>query len=626
MKHQHFSTYLRMPDGVSIAIDAYTPPGPGPFPTMLSPTRYYRALESRTRVGRRIAAALAKTRNAAAAFVAAGYAWLDIDVRGSGASSGVRHCPWSPDEIDDLVAVLDWVVQQRWCDGRIGATGTSYVGTACEMLATRGHPALKAIAPHYGVFDVVPDVIAPGGVPQRWFIGAWSRINSAFDRGDFHDVLAQTLRYSVEALVDGVRDPRVPDAVAALRRVPPERVEDTLARLVKLLQIGVRGVERDVVALSNAIAEHADNYNIESQALRLIFRDTLLSETDHFLGHPFWRGAEGTADHFSPHSHMAALRDTDVPVYSLSGWSDGAYTGSAIKRFMNIDTPGSTLILGPWEHGGNLNTSPWSPHLKNRFDHSASQLAFFDRHLKDDPSAPPDPVRYCVMGAEPWKPAPSWPPPAQPPRLYLADNGTLRPTAPTADASPDRHRLPTDSTTGRASRWRSFIGPNIYIGYPDRAAQTRDLPSYRSPALEEDTEITGHPIAHLHLSSEAPDGDLFVYLEEERGGRVTYITEGLLRLAHRAVADERAPYRAPEPYRTLAQRDARPMRPGAVELVRLALLPVSYLARRGSRLRLTLAGADRDSFGEPLPLGAIALHRSARHPSWIELPVCPAQG
>ncbi|MEO1268999.1 MAG: CocE/NonD family hydrolase, partial [Myxococcota bacterium] len=327
---QQFSTYLPMHDGALLAVEVYMPPGPGPFSTVLSPTRYYRALESSTWPGRQLAALLSKTRRTGARFVNAGYVWLDIDVRGSGASSGVRHCPWSPTEIDDLVTVLDWIVEQPWSNGRVGATGISYVGTACEMLATRGHPALQAIAPRFGLFDVYTDVLAPGGIPLRWFLASWRQVNDAFDRGDFHDVLAPALRFVVEALAEGAHDHRTPSWTALLASIDPDALQRRLARMVKPMRIGVRRVERARAALAMAIDEHKHNYNVEAQALRLIFRDACVEETDIYDSHPFWTGSEGTADRFSPHNYQEALRSAGVPCYSQSGWGDGAYAGAAM--------------------------------------------------------------------------------------------------------------------------------------------------------------------------------------------------------------------------------------------------------------------------------------------------------
>ena len=79
-------------------------------------------------------------------FIAQGYAWVDVDTRGSGASFGSRPWDFSPDEIQDGAEVVDWIVAQPWSNGRVGAAGASYSGTAAEFLLVNRHPAVKAVA------------------------------------------------------------------------------------------------------------------------------------------------------------------------------------------------------------------------------------------------------------------------------------------------------------------------------------------------------------------------------------------------------------------------------------------------------------------------------------------------
>ena len=72
-------------------------------------------------------------------FVPRGYALVVVDARGTGASFGTRDSFRSPRERADYRAIADWIVAQKWSDGRIGATGISYLGAACDFLASTGH-------------------------------------------------------------------------------------------------------------------------------------------------------------------------------------------------------------------------------------------------------------------------------------------------------------------------------------------------------------------------------------------------------------------------------------------------------------------------------------------------------
>src|SRR5262249_54515637 len=96
------SLFVPMRDGVKIAIDLHLPATGERMPAILRQTRYLRALEAHP-----LASALglpslfdinARTRRL---FLEAGYAWIDVDVRGTGASGGVWRAPWFEDEVKD---------------------------------------------------------------------------------------------------------------------------------------------------------------------------------------------------------------------------------------------------------------------------------------------------------------------------------------------------------------------------------------------------------------------------------------------------------------------------------------------------------------------------------------------
>jgi predicted acyl esterase len=56
--------------------------------------------------------------------------------------------------------------------------------------------------------------------------------------------------------------------------------------------------------------------------------------------------------------------------------------------------------------------------------------------------------------------------------------------------------------------------------------------------------------------------------------------------------------------------------------IALDLLPTSYLFRRGHRVRIAIAGADRDNFAAPAgPPAVFTIFRETARPSHIELPV-----
>ncbi len=123
-------------------------------------------------------------------FVGSGYAWVDVDVRGSGASEGHRkYGPWHQDELDDAREILDWIVARNWSNGVIGAFGTSLEGVCAEMLLAHLHPAVKAVSPRFAPFDIYTDIAFPGGVPTSWFLNMWQLLNNHFDTNTIEDFL-----------------------------------------------------------------------------------------------------------------------------------------------------------------------------------------------------------------------------------------------------------------------------------------------------------------------------------------------------------------------------------------------------------------------------------------------------
>jgi putative CocE/NonD family hydrolase len=185
------------------------------------------------------------------------------------------------------------------------------------------------------------------------------------------------------------------------------------------------------------------------------------------------------------------------------------------------------------------------------------------------------------------------------------------------------------------------------IGYPDSLMMRTDKDAqcltYETEPLAEDTEVTGHPIVELWVTSNRRDADVFVYLcDVAPQGESIYVAEGQLRAGwHRLWEDDD---------RVDGVMDVKPELPWhgykeaqwvdeALDSVtplrlRFEMVPVSWVFRQGHRIRIAVAGADYRNFelnprlapdGTPenaLPT-TLTLHRTATHPSHVELPVIP---
>jgi uncharacterized protein len=110
--------------------------------------------------------------------IAAGFAVVFVDCRGSGASIGTSSGLFSECERSDAKEILRWVAAQPWCDGRLGMFGRSYRGALQYLAATGGEAALKAICPEMAPFDLF-DSIWHGGIFWGAALDKWCKIVAA---------------------------------------------------------------------------------------------------------------------------------------------------------------------------------------------------------------------------------------------------------------------------------------------------------------------------------------------------------------------------------------------------------------------------------------------------------------
>jgi putative CocE/NonD family hydrolase len=595
-----------MRDGVRLAVDVILP---GDLrtgervPTLLHQGRYWRSISLRWPAsvffeGVRHQGRLGPVKEF---FAERGYAWVDVDTRGSGASFGLRPWDYSPLEIRDGADVVDWMIEQPWSDGRVATVGVSYSGSAAELMLLNDHSAVRASAPLFCEFDQYTHILAPGGVPHRAWLESWGDFTRALDAG----------------------------------KLP---IDDWRARLfVRGVRPAHPGGRR---ALREAQAEHAGNWNFDAMQ-RIVYRDdTPLADSDGLdraqsdararsfawlrerLGPDF---LERGTDLTSAHAWAPVLRAARVPVHAASGWFDGAYADAAIERYLALgDVPGSRLVLGPWDHAL-WYVSPHGAAAPSEFDIGSELLRFADHHVRGMPTGlqHEPPIRYFTMGAERWRSAERWPPPHRRVHWYLSDEGALAGTPPASDGE-DAYRVDFEAGSGDGSRWAALTGRPLSDPYPDRAARDRRLRVYDSPPLEAPVEVTGHPLVTLWLRSTAEDGAFFAYLEDVApDGRVHYVTEGMLRALHRRQGEPDPADPRGLPTRSFRRADGAPLVPGAVAELSFDLLPTSYVFAAGHRVRLALAGADRDHFALIPPEGPPTVHfqRSAAHPSHLALPV-----
>jgi uncharacterized protein len=116
-------------------------------------------------------------------YVAAhGYACVRVDLRGSGDSGGVLPGEYDPQEISDLVEVIDWIAAQPWCTGAVGMTGISWSGFNSLQVAAQAPGPLKAVITVCSSDDrYYNDVHYIGGSVLAFYMAVWGHVVLAFN-------------------------------------------------------------------------------------------------------------------------------------------------------------------------------------------------------------------------------------------------------------------------------------------------------------------------------------------------------------------------------------------------------------------------------------------------------------
>jgi putative CocE/NonD family hydrolase len=546
LPNQPFSSYVKMRDGVRIAVDVYTPQGAnaGPkFPAIIVATPYYRRFKTEGPVAEYTPMAF-RYRDA---FVPRGYALVVVDVRGTGASFGTRDSFRSPKERDDFGQIVQWIVEQAWSDGKVGATGISYPGAASLFIAGTGHPAVKAIAPLFAVNEIYAEQLYPGGMLSK----TWTE--------DYNDCCVSLDQNRTEAIKKYAYfgDP-------AFRG--PHPVDE----------------DPDGALLAQAMEEHKQNFNLHDAAPEYAFR-----------GEGLLHDPELTVDACSPYTYYKHF-GKDVAIYSCSGWFDGSgYSSAAISRFMTLRRDNHFLVLGPWDHGARTNGSPWRDRQAPHFDVFGEMVRFFDHYLMGRTTGQDQErrIHYFSVHAETWNAADQWPPVPRNTTLHLAP-GELTAKRPEREQKV-AYQVDFTTNTGRKTRYERLGLLDIKEYYTDWHGRDERMLNFTSQPFEAPMELTGHVIARLTLASSETDAGLFVYLSEvDADGRTYYVAEGMLRALHRKTAAPPPNYACDWTYRSFLRKDAQLMERNVPAQLEIALLPVSWTFAKGSRLRLSIAGAD----------------------------------
>jgi putative CocE/NonD family hydrolase len=611
---------VEMPDGIRLATDIYRPaadgePLPGPFPVIFHRTAYDKlAVERRWEYSRW--------------FAERGYIAIMQDVRGAFASEGKMVFIGS--EAEDGHNTLKWIDEQEWSSHKVGTWGTSYSSFTQLAMATYGHPSLAAMVPHQSAVNSWRSSVRQGGAFElRWF--GWAMWHAATNsRKDLRE--DTTILSALNQGAPLTRD--------WLTRWPIRRGETQLA----------------------LVPEYED------------WVMSMITESDYS---DYWKERG-----YAPELYFDSFPDAEILL--MSGWYD-SYSRSVLEGFQGLLDNGrrARVIVGPWVHGTEMPATQVSGNVDFGRDAALDDvrelhLSIFDSALKGTPPTTDHaPVRLFVMGGGEgsrtavgrllhggtWRDEQEWPlARTRFTPYYLNDTGSLTTEAPAVAESSTTYRfdpsrpVPTigsslssladitplpsgvfDTDVAGGSVRYTDIVPSGGFNQVETAStfgatppylplgSRRDVLVFRTPALEEDLEVTGPIDVTLYVASSAVDTDFTAKLIDEYPpsrwhprGYALNLTDSIVRLRYRNGGEPEF------------------VEPGTVVEVTITLYPTSNLFVAGHRIRVDVSSSNFPRFdanpntGDPagtertLIVANNTVHHSSRYPSHITLPLIPA--
>jgi putative CocE/NonD family hydrolase len=517
-----------MRDGVVLRADVLRPAESGKFP----------ALVYRTPYGKDAAEEEYTTFQHA---VERGYAVVIEDVRGRYHSGG-EFRPYESEGRDGY-DTIEWAANQPWSNGVVGTFGLSYPGAVQWLAAVESPPHLKAMVPAM-TFSTPQNFFYAGGTwDLSWIEWLWDNIA--------WDVRAKK----------NLPGPRTYDKALAAWKDEGPKMLGTLPLL---------GVE-------------------QLRQVASYYYDWLR----HPAEDPWWDWSELRNKYGRAHA----------AVLNLSAWYDdnygpeGATTNFAglLKTRVGEKDSRTHLLLGPWVHGVASTRKTKSGEREfgaaAAIDYDEVVLRWMDRYVKglDNGVDREKPVRYFVMGRDEWREAETWPPAATRVAFRLgapkkgAPIGTL--AAGQAGNGEEYSEFVSDPANPVVNEYASS-GAHDYR----KLAERGDVLTFDSAELKHDTEVTGPIQAHMFVSCDCRDFDLWVRLLDVAadGTALNLMSPGLdvLRASYRDVA-----------------RGRQWLEPGQVYELTLPNLLTSNVFLKGHRMRLQIFGSFAPNFSRNLQTG-----------------------
>jgi predicted acyl esterase len=585
--------YITTRDGTTLSASVWLP-GPveaGPYPTVVEYSGYSPSDPAST--------------GFSDVFTALGYAYVGVNVRGTGCSGGSFRYFEDAQSLDGY-DMVEAIAAQPWVrDHRVGMVGISYSGISQLFVARTQPPSLAAITPLSVLADSYASTLYPGGILNTGFAVDWiRRVTDEARPGGQAWAAARIAEGDATCAANQGLRLQNPDLVAEVAATPYWN-DDTTAEVAPRLFVDRIGVPTFVAGAwqdeqtGSHFATMLDRFTgtdrfyatlvngLHTEALSPAVFARLVEFLDLYVARRVPDLA--TASSVAP-ALAAGVFGIDGLTLPIDGRYDGRTYDEALALFES-DAPIEVLF----EEGAADGTPPRSP---------------FPRFSAGFASWP-------IPGAE----ARAW---------YLSGDGTaggtLADEAGTGDvptsgylALPDAVPPTFTSSTG-ADLW------SVGVQYDWRQGGPGTFASWSSPPLAADVAVVGSGSVDLHLMSNLGDTDVEVTISELRpDGLEVYVQSGWLRASQRALDGEASTEL--RPVHTHREADAAPLPDGAFELVRVEVMPFAHVFRAGSRIRLAVdaPGGNRAVWVFETIAGGeqVTIAHDAAHPSRLVLPVVP---
>jgi predicted acyl esterase len=340
--------------------------------------------------------------------------------------------------------------------------------------------------------------------------------------------------------------------------------------------------------LTQAIAEHKDNLETAGYTP---FRD---SDAQNF--HNQWWLLS------SPHTYSKTINKSKIAIYTAGNWDEGATKYGVPFIFNNVTNP-RKMIFGPATH------CDWTTVLKETgFDIIIEEHRFFDYWLKGIKNGvmSEKKVTYYTYNQTPkksWQTSKSWP---------------LR-----NEKRTEFYLLPYKQLKAEPAESGGYATVLVDYDIDDNNFFKKGL-VFLTEALEEDTQITGHPVLKLWIASNSQDADVIARIDDVApdGSSRYYNVEGRLRASLRKTA--KAPYNnLGLPWHPFTKDSVQPLKADEPVQLEFDLLPISYVFKQGHKIRLTLNFADARATPKETPARQVTVYHGGNKPSVLTLPVIP---